>query len=521
MAKELVSEPRNDFRGGLNVYLSPDLLADNELTNTDNARIDTNGPIAKRLGTRRMHSAALAASTAIKGIVQWDGPSGSQIVAICNGDLFYRNQSSGEYAAFTQVDPGTTDAFSTTEPAIFSALRGTESGAALKLYIASGGKYYEWSGTTLIRLDMGSTATAGIYCPDAEVLDTYHLRIFTNSSTKPQNLVWSRIGDGRNFKAGLSGDGGTAMISAIQADDIVSIKTIGRSLLVFTHKSIARFAGYSAGDIQVDQDTEGLSPEVGIVGPQALHRLEHLIFFISEKGAYIASEGAIAPVGLKVQPIFDAMDRTLLEKIVVGHHHGRSEIWVAYSGPSDSGLNKSVLVYNLRHQAWYGPFSYSFGITSFEHYEDPNGDEFIIAGCSDGFVRHLDIGTKDDVLSDGSGGSSFGWNTTLAPFFFGNPEITHAVRYFFTQAVVAAANDLGYTFSVQSGPGTSSGIVVGTGNPNVADGSKVKSYKTYPESRFAIGQRFILSFGSNGIAPDAQPKVHGVVVYAHRMDRVI
>lgn len=522
MPKELVAEMRNDFRGGLNVYTSPDLLAANELSVASNCRIDVDGPIVKRNGTRRLHQTALAASSAY--VTQWDGPSGSQIVAICNGDLFYRNQSSGEYAAFTQVDPGATDAFSTTIPAQFTTLRGSASGAPLYLYIASGGKLYQWTGTTLTRIDKGSLGTVGQYGPDASLISTYHLRLFTNTLERPQAIVWSKIGDGTNFKGGLTADGGAALISAIEADSIVAMETLGRSLLVATSQSIARIAGYSASDITIDQDTEGVSPEVGVVGPQAMVRADRIIFLVSEKGAYIASEGAIAPVGLKVQPIFDAMDRANLSKIVVGHHHQRGEIWVAYAGPDDNDLNKSILVFNLKHQAWYGPFVLAIagGITSLARYIDPINSGYLIAGCSDGFIRHLDIGVKDDVLFDATSGSSFGWEAKLAPFFFGNPEITHAVRYMFTQARVAAVNDLAYSFAPQSGPGTTSDIIIGSGNPNVPDSSKVKSYKTYIDSRFATGQRFILSYtGNQGIAPDAQPEIHGMVLYAHKMDRLI
>jgi hypothetical protein len=243
---------------------------------------------------------------------------------------------------------------------------------------------------------------------------------------------------------------------------------------------------------------------------------------MSDRGAYIASEGAVAPVGLKVQPIFNAMDRTLLSKIVVGHHHGRNEVWVAYSGPSDSGLNKSVLVYNLRHQAWYGPFTYSFGITCFEHYDDPNGDEYLLAGCADGFIRHMDIGVKDDVLSDGTSGSSFSWKATLAPFFFGNPDMIHAIKSIYTQALLTAVDQLYALVFVQTGPGSVSQSVLATGNPNVPDGNHVKSYKNAIEDRYVNGQRFILSYlGSGGAQIDAQPQVHGVIVHAHKMNRFV
>jgi hypothetical protein len=440
MPKQVVLEDRNDFRGGLNVYLSPDLLAANELTQAANCRVDTDGPIAKRQGSRRLHQTALNAATAIKGAYQWDGPSGLQIVAICNGDLFYRNVASGEYAAFTQVDPGVTDAFSTTALAMFSTLRGTESGAPLRLYIASGGKLYEWTGTTLSRLD-GVLSATGEFAPDAELLATYHLRIFTNSQVRPQHLVWSKLGNGRVYKGGFGSDGGTAMMSSVRSQNLTNLRTLGRSLMVFTKESVSRVAGYSAADIQIDQDTEGVSPDVGCVGPLAAESAEHLVFFMSKQGMYAASEGAVSPIGLKVQPIFDAMDRTLLANITLGLHRGRQELWVAYAGASDASLNKSVMVFNLRHQAWYGPFTFPFGITALFSYEDANGDEFIAAGCSDGFMRHLDTGVKDDVLYDASGGSTYSMTADLAPFHHGDLTTYHAVDSMFVRlaGVVNAA----------------------------------------------------------------------------------
>lgn len=426
MPKQKLVEYRYDFRGGKNTYVSPELLSENELVRCENARLSATGTITKRTGTRRMHATAIGGGAAIKGIFQWDGPSGSQLVAISNGDLFYRNQSSGEYAAFTQVDPGATDAFSTTEPALFATLRANADSAPLKLYIASGGKLYEWDGTTLNRLD-GTSSAVGQFAPDASLIASYHLRIFTNSLVKPQHLVWSKLADGRVYKAGLPSDGGTAMVSAINNEEIVALQTLGRSLLVFTHDSIARLAGYSAADIQIDQDTEGVSPDVGCVGPLALHRAERVVFFISDLGPYLATEGGIAPVGMKIKPDFDGLDRTKLEQIVVGHNHGRHEITVACTGPT-LGTNHYVYVYNLQHQAWYGPFTYSaFGITCMSHYEDPNGDEFLIAGCDDGFIRHMDFGAKDDILSDNTGGSTYQMLVEFPPLSFGKLESAKAL----------------------------------------------------------------------------------------------
>lgn len=438
MAKELIAENRFDFSGGLNTYFSTDALANNELRDTTNFRV-VGSALHRRTGSRRLHQTALA-SAPILGLVQWDGPSGSQIVAICNGDLFYRNQSSGEYAAFTNIDPGSTDAFSTTELATFSTLRGAAESAPLYLYIASGGKYYQWTGTTLTRLD-GSTSSLGQLAPDASLTATYHLRSFTNSLVKPQNLIWSRIGDGTVFKGGLPADGGTAMVSAIETDPITNLKTLGRSLIVATATSMARVAGYSAADIQIDQDTEGLAPDIGIVGSQAAVRVDNVLFFLSRRGPYMASEGGIAPVGVKVQDQFDQYTASTitLSKSVVGLNRGRHEVF--YFRPFDSDIGTSALVYNLKQQCWYGPFTYTFTTKCATKYTDPLNNEYILVGCNDGFIRHLDIGTKDDVLYDNSGGSDFVSTALIDPIFFTHPGVVHSLRDSFLEHTMQGGNN--------------------------------------------------------------------------------
>lgn len=90
MAKPSVVDQRFDFRGGRNTAISPDLLNPNELVDCTNARLSaTYGGFSKRSGSQRIHQTAFPA--AIRGVTQWDVPSGKQVVVISNGDLYWRN----------------------------------------------------------------------------------------------------------------------------------------------------------------------------------------------------------------------------------------------------------------------------------------------------------------------------------------------------------------------------------------------------------------------------------------------
>jgi len=59
---------------------------------------------------------------------------------------------------------------------------------------------------------------------------------------------------------------------------ITALETIGGSLLICTEDSISRFTGYSADDIQIAQDTRGISNEIGVVGPQAILNCENIAY---------------------------------------------------------------------------------------------------------------------------------------------------------------------------------------------------------------------------------------------------
>lgn len=611
MSRRKVFDFRNDFRGGRNTTNSPDLLNSNELVDSTNARLSIEiGGIVKRTGSRRMHTTAIGAGNYVAGLTQWDSPTGKQIVAICGGDLYYKTTELGE---FTQVDPGPTDAFSTTSPAYFAPFRASSSGAPLVLFIASGGKFYRWTGTALLRLDTGVyqaqilgdpenfnnwtatgtpvrtagqtdplggteaylladddagvleyiqhsvtytgdgekavalfvkegtisgtsriglfSVTAGVMrhrvtlswpggvpllsttegsgtlfpvenwgngwwriafsatgvvaadtnairiapttdaaglttnlyifgantwnastpnsyqgpslvrtAPLTDMIVAYHTRMFAHSTNFLKSIIWSVLGDAEDYTVAIGTGGGQAYVDVLSGEKIVALEVIGSSLLMAAEDSTMRFTGHSSDDIIIAQDTEGVSADIGVVGPLAIKRVENVVFGLAERGPHIITEQTVYPIGVKVEEDFDALDRVKLSEACIGYHKGRREVWFAVPGPSDSAQNKTVYVYSTRLQAWSGPFTYPFGIFCFSRYEDANGDEWLIAGCTDGRVRHMDTGAKDDVLADASGGTNYTMSVELAPMFFNGPNTTKQLRNMFLQADLPAAS---------------------------------------------------------------------------------
>ncbi|KKM84148.1 hypothetical protein LCGC14_1302090 [marine sediment metagenome] len=409
MPKELQVERRFDFRGGRNTRDNPDLLQPNELIDITNGRLaDTRGAIQVRLGSKRMHATTLGDS--VTGVRQWTNNGTIQLVATANGDLHHKTSDLGN---FTLVSP--TPVIGTGQ-VDWTTMRQSTSGAPLRLYFADDTNVWRWSGAALTRLSTGASLPPA----NATHVKTFHIRNFYVDSDRPIHLEWSVLGDPEDLTVATGNGAGEAMMDVLSGEDIVSMEVIGSSLLVATTNSVVRFTGYSAADIQIAQDTEGVSSTEGCVGKLAFRRIEKFAAMLDTRGPYAVNEEEAIFLGDKIYDEFLNLDRSVLGASVVGYHPGRREIWWAVPGSGDSNLNKTVYIYNLDLGIWYGPFTYPFGITCFAEYEDSSGIQAIIAGCDDGFVRHMDVGTLDDVLADGTGGSTFTLTGELAPIFFAN-----------------------------------------------------------------------------------------------------
>lgn len=347
--------------------------------------------------------------------------------------------------------------FSTSQPAIFAPFRASVSGSPLVLYIASGGHLFSWDGSaTLTQLDPTNSA------PPATAIISYHTRMFAmtaNPATtgaaypteNPKTIFWSKIGDATNFSTGDKTQGGSAVTDFLTGQHLAALEVIGSSLLMATIDSVMRFTGQSSDDIVISQNTEGISAEVGAVGLLALRRFENAAAMLAQRGPYGVTETSAVPIGEQVLPDFDALDMANIANSIVVYHRGRKELWFIVPGANDGGLNKTVFVQSVRLQSWYGPFTYSFGIGSIANYVGASGIENIIAGCNDGYVRLMDVGSKDDVLSNGSGGSNISMRVELPTLHFGDVGMTKALRQAKLQAALPSGHNLAITNTFDGG----------------------------------------------------------------------
>jgi len=400
-------EPRFDFKGGLNTRFSPEQVAPNQLVASENFRVSEKvGALEARLGSRRIHATALAA--AVTGLGQWVYSGTRQLVAVSNGDLSYKTTA---YGNFTTTSP--TPALGSTPAHMFTA-RNAAASAALYLYVVDGTNVWRWDGASLTRVSTGANKPPA----NSYLGRVYHIRSFFVSSDRGQHVVWTGLGLPEDTTVGSKDQGGEAMVDVLRGEAITALEVLGSSLLIGTSGSVVRYTGYSSSDIQISQDTEGVSPDQGPAGPLCLRRINRFAAMICDEGFYAVDEAEAKSISELINPDFEALAKDYLSAAVVCPHKGRNEIWFAVSGASDSGLNKTVYVYSTTTGAWFGPFTYPFGITCMIAYKRTDGSETILAGGPDGWIRDMDIGTADDVLSDGTGGSDYSALAELAPFYF-------------------------------------------------------------------------------------------------------
>jgi hypothetical protein len=392
------AEVRFDWRGGVQLTLGEDLLTRQEAIRLQNARTDT-GAVVKRLGSRRVHTAALAGP--VVGLHGgYDAPTGRQVVAIAGGTLYAKAITA---SSFTAVASG----FATETRARMVTYR---RGGNLYLYIAQNG-FFEYNGTIVVPV---SSAPPGVL--DCEV---YRGRMFVTNGTK--TLYWSTLLDATKFSP--ADGGGFEDIETFDAEPLIALATVGGSLLLFKEDSIARFTGVDPTDIRVEKQTEGVAPDTGCVARGTVVQLPGAVFFLANEGPYLATESSVQPIGRQIEAVIAETDRAALADAWAVYHKGRQEVWLAL--PHNSATLNEIWVWSLRTQTWAGPWT--LPATVLDRMERQNGEETVIRGGLDGWVREEDYAPAlDDRALDGTGGQPVSIVVEV-PLLFGDPSHEHSL----------------------------------------------------------------------------------------------
>jgi hypothetical protein len=456
VARAAASDPRFDFRGGVNTALAEDLLDARELRSTQDGRA-VRGALTPRKGSKRVHVTALPGGAPL-GLRQWTAPGGLEVVAIAVDGLYHKLTGDAEFTKVASV-------WDATKPVEFAEHR---VGAAIVLYIANG-VLRQWDGAALTTIANGA--------PNAQALAIYLGRGFASDGTK--RAYGSKIQDLTNW---APGNGGLfADVETYDTDPIVGLAKVGSSLAIAKPNSVARFAGVDPNDVRLDTGTRGISSQAGLRAPRTLLELEQGIFGLSERGPWVASEANLdLTIGEAIMDQFEALTAAARDGAIACHHPTRREVWL--------WLGAVCWAWHYDTRTWHGPWT-GMAATSACLYRRADGTETILRGAADGFVREEDAGDLDDVHRDGTGGTAIILRATLPQLTFGDPEHEKLLDRRWQELVADLPN--GASCSIEWTTERSNGVVVIT-----PAGAGTHAYPWKP--RRAKGVRFTVTIAVSG-----------------------
>lgn len=393
--RSVVRDQCTSFAGGLNVVSADDALGPDQFRRGDNLRLTLYGAAVKRGGTQRT-SAALIAATAVRNGYTWAQPAGTNVVmAVCGGTLF-----TSTYGAFplTYTQRGASPSMSTTVPpsfAEFLQLAGTDS-----VYIADGGLLNRYTGTTL------TTNLAGT--PSTTVICVHNERLWgCGDPAFPDSIWFSALNDGDSLGIGAAG-GGQIIVRTFGDQNVTGLVSLATSLMIFHTQGVSRLTGYGQDDTTVTP--AGISGDVGTTAPFSIVRVDNLVYFMSGRGLYRASEQQVEPVNTPQKPdpiaiILPNMTAANIADIRISLNRATHELWIQVPG-------YGLFIYHTILNSWAGPWT--------DGYQSPqtaclfetlnaSGYPVTLRGDASGFVSECDRPNVylDNVAADGTGGTTF------------------------------------------------------------------------------------------------------------------
>lgn len=462
MPRPRLRDAQADFRGGLNVAADDDALAPNEIRRADEAVLDEFGAIKKRPGTQRLQDNPLRYDRLLleggdlvllednSGIVletfpaqpvqngfAWLRDNGTQqLLAVCNGKLL--RATYGVPTSFTEVF----GSMKTTGAPAFASFRTTTSEV---VYIADGD-----TATSLNRWD-GSTLTANIASTPAGItqLAVYNQRLF-GCTGADQKIWWSAINNGDTLGVTASG-GGEAIVRTFSDQNITGLAAFGSSLLIFHVSGISRFTGLTQDDIAIAAGAQGLSSDVGAISGRSIVTTPQGVYFLSDRGFYVASEGGVQPISVKLDPIIRSLNLATASQTVGVHRRALREVW--WYIPS-----VGVYRYNYALNAWTGPCAAGYinpATTALWEAVDTDAQPIVLRGDASGYVTQTDVTGvyRDNVPAAGVGGTTFSMAVRCRRLYFDDPLQFKAFKWIYLQVWQKSSAQCAVTWLTANGSG--------------------------------------------------------------------
>jgi hypothetical protein len=198
--------------------------------------------------------------------------------------------------------------------------------------------------------------------------------------------------------------------------------------------------GYGQSDVSVTP--AGISGDVGTLAAFSLARVDNLVYFVSVKGLYRASEQAVEPVNTPETPdpltvILPQMSAANIANIRTVLNRSTRELWIQIPG-------FGVYVYHTILQAWAGPWGDGYESPETQCLFETNnatGFPIVLRGDANGFVSECDRPNVfvDNMLSDGTGGTSYAMALQCHRLYCEDPHTAKAWRFGYVLAQLNGA----------------------------------------------------------------------------------
>lgn len=470
--RRVVSDQQSDLSGGLNISADSSQLLPNQIRRAQNARLTVFGGLLKRLGSQYLHAAAIGSGNPVRGGFAWEKDDGTQqLLGVSNGLLHY-----GTYGIPMTWTAVASPALQSS--AVYPSFAAFRDASQQVVYLADGGKLLKWDGATLAR-----SATS----PNVSRIWVYNQRLYGVSGSDV-NLYASGLNNGDDLGY-PTGEGVVAPVETFGESALVGGRALGVSNLLFHRGGISRWTGVTQDDIAIQAGTLGVSPDIGTVVPASIVATETEIYFLSDRGFYAVNQGGLRRISTNLDPDLFALFSTAANLCAADNRFYRE---IEYYLP-DVG----VYSFNYQLQTWTGPWNggYISPVThSLWQAKDASGTPIVLVGTANGFVKQMDVDDiyRDNVLSDGTGGTAITMLCQFRRFFFGSPPSDKALRFAYLLIALNGSANAGLQWSTATASSTfsltqSGGVVWGT--PSMVWGSFIWGSGDAQEYRIQLSGR--------------------------------
>lgn len=436
-----VQDLQDGFSGGLNTVADAFNVKQNQITNATNTRLSQFGAATKRLGTKRTHVTALGGF--IQGGFCWRKTTTVEHLTVSNGVFYSGGATWAIPMTWTAKAMSAGAALSSTTYISWVTFR---DGSGEVTYLADGGALIKWDGATLARVTTVGTPAS------ISRIAVYNQRLFGVSGAD-QTIYYSAVNNGDTL--GITGSaGGSAVVRTFGNQKLTTLATLRDSLALFHVSGISRFVGLTQDDIAIATGVQGFSSDIGTLMVNSVVVIDGQGLFLSERGAYVITDDSVTPMDTPSRPdplvpLLSALASTDFDKVNVVHN--RKDREVRWNLPGSG-----VYVFNYRLGAWSGPWNGIYvtqAPTAQWEAIDVSGMFIQLFGSADGYIRQCDVASTylDDVLTDGTGGSSFTLVIGCRRFFTDRPYHDKSLRWAYIFADLGSSTTATVTWVTGTG----------------------------------------------------------------------